>query len=353
MNNPEHNSNLTEPICIVNQQWANETIPTVSIINNTFNHEKFIRDAIDGFLMQQTNFKVEILIHDDASNDNTQSIVREYEDKYPSLIFPIYQSINQYSKGIKPSRNYQFPRSRGKYIALCEGDDYWTDPLKLQKQVDCLENHPDFSICHHNMIVKYENNPENDRLWNSPEQSEITSIHDLAKGNYISTASCLFRNNTSTTSQDWFKNAPVGDYFLHMENAKYGNIRYMHDIMGVYRVHDGGIWEKTDQKYKLEKLIDIYDLMKTHYSPEINGILMDTQNKLCLKLMGLSIDNQIKCKSLSLKMIENNPEYILETHKKNLQLTEEVNTLRSTIYFSIRLKLSQSLLRLFKFFKSN
>ncbi len=353
MYSPEHNSILKEPICIINQEWANETIPTVSIINNTFNHEKFIRDAIEGFLMQQTTFKVEILIHDDASNDTTPSIVRDYENRYPSLIFPIYQTTNQYSKGIKPSRNYQFPRSRGKYIALCEGDDYWTDPLKLQKQVVFLENNPGFAICHHNMIVKYENNPENDRFWNSPEQSEITFIHDLARGNYISTASCLFRNNLSLTSQDWFKNAPVGDYFLHMENAKYGKIRYMRDIMGVYRVHEGGIWEKTDQKFKLEKLIEIYDLMKTHYSPEINRILMDTQNKLCLELMGLSVDDQIKCKSLSLKMIENNPEYILETHKKQLQLTEEINALRGSIYFIIRLKLKQLLKRLLKFFKSN
>ena len=353
MNSQEHNSNLKKPICIVNQQWANETIPTVSIINNTFNHEKYIRDAIEGFLMQQTTFKVEILIHDDASNDDTSSIVREYENKYPSLIFPIYQSINQYSKGIKPSRHYQFPRSRGKYIALCEGDDYWTDPLKLQKQVDFLENHPEFAICHHNMIVKYENNSNDDRLWNSPEQSEITSIQDLARGNYISTASCLFRNNTSTTSQDWFKNAPVGDYFLHMENAKYGNIRYMRDIMGVYRVHDEGVWEKTDMKYKLEKLIEIYDLMKTHYSPEINGILMDSQNKICLELMGLSIDDPIKCKSLSLKMIENNPEYILETHKKQLQLTEEINALRGTKYFTILLKSKLLLKRFLKYFKSN
>ena len=104
--------------------------PIVTISCITYNHEKFIAQAIEGFLMQKTNFEIEILIHDDASTDNTASIIREYE-KNDSRIKVIYQSENQFSKGVKPSLKFLWPIARGKYIALCEGDDYWTDPYKL------------------------------------------------------------------------------------------------------------------------------------------------------------------------------------------------------------------------------
>jgi len=122
--------------------------PIVSVSCATYNHEKYIRKTLEGFLMQRTQFRFEILINDDASTDGTPNIVREYEHKYPDLIFPLYQKENQYSKGIVISPTYNWPRARGKYIALCEGDDYWTDPLKLQKQVDFLENNPDYGLVH-------------------------------------------------------------------------------------------------------------------------------------------------------------------------------------------------------------
>lgn len=119
--------------------------PLVSISCITYNHINYIREAIEGFLIQQTSFQIEILIHDDASTDGTADIIREYEQEYPELIFPIYQTENQYSKGGMPDKINR-ERARGKYLAYCEGDDYWTDPLKLQKQVDFLEAHPEYSL---------------------------------------------------------------------------------------------------------------------------------------------------------------------------------------------------------------
>ena len=125
----------------------------VSIICNTYNHENYIRDAIESFLMQKTNFKFEVLIHDDASTDKTPEIIREYETKYPEIIKPVYQKENQYSQGIRYASLYQYPRVKGKYIAFCEGDDYWTDSYKLQKQYDALEKNPQVDICAHTADV--------------------------------------------------------------------------------------------------------------------------------------------------------------------------------------------------------
>ena len=108
----------------------------VSICCITYNHAPFIRQCLDGFIMQKTDFAFEVLIHDDASTDGTEEIIREYEARYPEIIKPLYEVENQWIKGRRGSKVFNFPRAQGKYIALCEGDDYWTDPFKLQKQVD-------------------------------------------------------------------------------------------------------------------------------------------------------------------------------------------------------------------------
>lgn len=124
--------------------------PLVSICCITYNHAPFIRKCLDGFLMQETNFRIEILIHDDASTDGTDGIIREYAEKNPDLFFPLFETENQYSHGHQNDIDFfNYNRAKGKYIAYCEGDDYWTDPYKLQKQVDFMETHPDYSVCFH------------------------------------------------------------------------------------------------------------------------------------------------------------------------------------------------------------
>src|SRR5262245_28919719 len=126
------------------------TKPLVSISCMTYNHAAFIRTCLDHLLVQKTNFPFEIMIHDDASTDGTREIIEEYVSKYPEIIFPFYQKENQYSKGVRGlSSRYNYPRCRGKYVAICEGDDYWTDPYKLQKQVDFLESHEDYVMAYH------------------------------------------------------------------------------------------------------------------------------------------------------------------------------------------------------------
>lgn len=124
--------------------------PLVSICCITYNHAPFIRKCLDGFLMQKVDFPIEILIHDDCSTDGTTDIIKEYAAKYPELIFPLYEEENKYSNGYKWKMDlFNYERVKGKYVAYCEGDDYWTEPTKLQRQVDFLESHPDYSVCWH------------------------------------------------------------------------------------------------------------------------------------------------------------------------------------------------------------
>ena len=138
---------MNESTELRNNTFDSEVIPLVSINCITYNHCKYIRDALEGFLMQITNFPVEILIHDDASTDGTAEIIKEYEKQYPWLIKPVYQTENQYSKHNGTISKIQYGRARGKYLAFCEGDDYWTDHYKLQKQVDFLESNVWVDIC--------------------------------------------------------------------------------------------------------------------------------------------------------------------------------------------------------------
>lgn len=292
------------------KEWKNNPCqPLVSISCITYNHERYIEDALQGFLRQETDFPFEILIHDDASTDQTVNILREYEVKYPNLIKPIYQKDNQYSRGIKISATYQHPRALGKYIAMCEGDDYWTNPLKLQKQTDYLEKNPDFAICFHNMQIIYESEPQLNRISNV-KQKEITNINTLARGNYIFTASCIYRKNFSEIP-DWFYQCPVGDYPLHLLNAQYGKIKFINEVMGVYRIHEGGVWENANLSYRLEKWAEMLEILKGKFDIKVNEILNNSLYKSYFELAGyyLKNGNLEKNKFYLIKYRKNNPHW--------------------------------------------
>ncbi|MEG0449821.1 MAG: glycosyltransferase, partial [Lysinibacillus sp.] len=209
----------------------------------TYNHEKYIADAIESFLMQKTNFKYEILIHDDASTDRTADIIREYEKKHPDLIKPIYQEENQYSKG-KPVDRVNMMRANGKYIALCEGDDYWIDPYKLQKQADYMEAHAECSLCVHG-----------GEIVNAAEKKRI-AYNRASKGNknytveeVIEGGGALFITNSMFYPLDhyydrpkFFELSPVGDYPLAINLSLLGTVHYLDECMSAYREGVSGSW---------------------------------------------------------------------------------------------------------------
>ncbi len=224
--------------------------PLVSICCLTYNHEPFIRDALDGFLAQKTNFPYEILIYDDASTDRTQDIIREYAAGWPDLIRPILQTENQYSKGVtNPSGAFNFPRVRGKYIAMCEGDDYWTDPHKLQMQVDFLEKHPDCTLCIHSARVLTIDGSFSDRRVRPYRGTRFLSSEDIIdKPQGYAMASLVFPSAVVKDLPSYYTNCPVGDIPQQLMAAAMGWGYYIDRDMSVYRVGVPTSWTTQEKK---------------------------------------------------------------------------------------------------------
>ncbi|MBP3763026.1 MAG: glycosyltransferase [Bacteroidales bacterium] len=217
--------------------------PNVAIHCVAFNQENYIRQCLDGFVMQQTTFPFHAVVHDDASTDGTADIIRDYAQRYPDIIRPILETENQWSKHDGSLLRIMEAACGGsKYIAFCEGDDYWTDPLKLQKQVDFMEAHPDYSGCFHNVEVL---DQRTGRILPVPDEDKIpedTTIPDLIPYNYIHTASALYRQNPTVTRKlHRLANSIVLDYPRHVLYAEQGKIKHLSDKMAVYRL-GVGIW---------------------------------------------------------------------------------------------------------------
>ena len=245
--------------------------PLVSISCITYNHAKFIRQCLDGFLMQNTDFSFEILIHDDASTDGTEEIIREYHAKYPQIIKPLYEDENQWVKGRRGSAEFNFPRAIGKYIALCEGDDYWTDALKLQKQVEYLEQHPDYAgSCHDSIIVDEQGNEvlKLDIFADYGDCRRLSFDDMLSSKTPFSTASFVFKREVTDCLPEWFLTAPYADRPLMYLTANIGMIRRMPKTMSAYRKHEGGI---TSNSYGLAysiKFLRFNYMLKRYFAPQ-------------------------------------------------------------------------------------
>lgn len=219
--------------------------PLVSICCLAYNHAPYIRQCLEGFVMQKTNCPIEVLIHDDASTDGTQDIIKEYEAKYPDIIKPIYQKENQYSKGVKVSLVYNFSRAKGKYIAMCEGDDYWTDPYKLQKQVDFLESHPDYVMCSHrfNQYIQDKNLLEEEK--DLTFQGADYDLKNLIGGKWLTQTLTVMYRRDALDLQRYESYGMSLDMILFYELLRNGKGYCFSDVMGVYRLHKGGVWSEV------------------------------------------------------------------------------------------------------------
>lgn len=226
---------------------SKEVLVSISCI--TYNHAPYIRQCLDGFLMQQTNFAFEVLIHDDCSTDGTTEIIKEYEAKYPEIIKPMYEEENQYQQG-RPSGSYiwNFPRAIGKYIAMCEGDDYWIDPLKLQKQVDFMEENSEYTMCCSDAVVKTN---ESELDWKRYVKDITIPVEDIILGGglFIQTATFLFKHDLILENRySYFaEQCHVSDYLLQIFAALNGKVYWFSDKMAVYRYQVGNSWTSMNK----------------------------------------------------------------------------------------------------------
>ena len=239
--------------------------PLVSVFCLTYNHAPYIRQCLDGFLMQRTSFDYEVIINDDASTDGTTEIIKEYENKYPEIIIPIYHEENLYSKGERGFWNkYCLPRAQGKYIALCEGDDYWTDPYKLQKQVDFLEGHPEYVLIYTN--AEKVNSKSEKVLRNSLKgvSGDITR-YLFYRGNPVVAATVCYRRKYLLDYQTEIKKMPfkmkMGDLPLWIYLSLQGKFKYMHDKTTAYRVLQESASHSKDQEKMISFITNTRDIL--------------------------------------------------------------------------------------------
>jgi hypothetical protein len=260
---------------------GNKSVPLVSISVITYNHEKYIRQCLDGILMQNVDFPYEVLVHDDASPDGTADIIREYEAKYPGIIKPIYQTENQYSQG-KPVSKFNFDRARGKYLAFCEGDDYWTDPGKLQKQVDFLERHPEYIATAHRVNVINERGETIDLPGFSDIVEHVYTIDEYFKpphpGKLPSQLASLVMRNVFLTLdphiQDMFYSCnALGDRKLSLLLVMMGDTYCFSEAMTTYRyiTSEGTSWSAQMHGKNLSYAIYKRSLVLQQFANEAFG----------------------------------------------------------------------------------
>lgn len=264
----------------------------VSICCLAYNQEKYIRQCLDGFVMQKCNFKYEVLINDDASTDHTIDIIKEYEHNYPEIIKPIYQTENQWSKKIPISKTYLYPIARGKYIAKCEGDDFWTDPYKLQKQVDIMEKHPDCCICLHKVSSLAENGVSEEKR-TYPNFKLKTGVIKAKKliyfacyGDYVFQTSCYFIRKDIILQyiHEYPKFTQVtvsGDIPLLLYIGNIGDAYYIDDFMSCYRRGSSSSITRTQSIRETEEKLMNHYMHQIEMMQEYDKYTNGKYHKLC------------------------------------------------------------------------
>lgn len=242
----------------------------------TYNHEKFIAQAIESVLMQEVNFDYELIIGEDCSTDSTREIIIAYQKKHPDKIRLLLHEKNL-GGPIPGKRNFMqtLGAAQGQYITLLEGDDFWTSSHKLQKQSDFLDVHSDFAMCFHNATTVFDGEPEKSQLFYEGEQKAVFTIEDLIPRNIMVAASVMFRRGLFGEFPEWFHQVWTGDWALHILNAQYGKIGYLNEVMAAYRVHNNGVWSGRDMIPVTHDAITLFRHVDKHLGYKYHHAIME------------------------------------------------------------------------------
>ena len=261
-----------------------------------YNHEPYLRDCFEGFVIQQTNFPFVAIVHDDASTDGSAAIIREYEEKYPHIFKPIYETENQYSKrdgSLDRIMDKAINATGAKYVAMCEGDDYWIDPLKLQKQVDFLEANSEYSLCLTNSIVKFDDREvlAINHIWDTYTIEDVlnsSALNIKSRGDNVvpcAHTSTIFYRIPNDNFPIWVSQCFIGDEPLMIYLAHHGKVKFINEVTSVYRAGVGVSSKNFNQELDWKNRIKMYEVinegLEYQYKEIINSIIAQFYFKLC------------------------------------------------------------------------
>jgi glycosyltransferase involved in cell wall biosynthesis len=250
----------------------------ISVCMVTYNHEKFITQAIESVMMQEANFDYELVIGEDCSTDKTRDICIEYKKKYPDRIRLL---LHEKNLGMMQNFVQTFEACRGEYVALLDGDDYWTSPDKLQKQADFLDTHPDYAMCFTRALLFFEDNshePSYPPLIRN--QKDTITIEDLLRANSIAACSVMFRNGLFGRFPDWFHSLKMGDWPLHIMNAQHGKVGYISEVMAHYRVHAKSFHSSESFLVHELRKLDFYRAMDEYLDSRYRPLIRESLSLL-------------------------------------------------------------------------
>ena len=288
----------------------------------TYNHEKYIGEAIRGVVLQKFDYPFELVIGDDCSSDNTLNICREWQKRYPHIIKILERKTNI---GVHRNLIETLSACTGEYLAKCEGDDYWCSKHKLCRQVKYMDSHPDCNVCFHRVINYYSHN--NTKSLSNGRQKSNTTINDLARRNYITNLSVMYRRKALPKLPSWIEEVAAPDYTLHMLHAETGYIHYFNTPMAVYRKHSQGMWGVANNTKQLhmamksrEKLIEYFN-----NNASVKHGLIDSYTHIALSL-ALIYENSAetnKFNEVKLSLMKFHPEWNEVTFSEQLMVLKK------------------------------
>jgi glycosyltransferase involved in cell wall biosynthesis len=298
----------------------------VSVLMITYNQEEYIAQALDSVLMQEVDFDYEIVIGEDFSTDGTRGIVLDYQRRHPEKIRLLLAEKNL---GMIRNLVQTYDACEGEYVAILEGDDYWTSSAKLQKQAKFLDENRGTALCFHTTNCFYDDGSAPSYLFPA-EQKEFSTIEDLLEKNYIQTCSVMFRNRLFGKFPDWFFASVLGDYPLHLLNAGHGGIGYINEVMAAYRIHSAGVWSMQMEKNFVKNVlagIEMYSNLDTYFHKQYHSIIKRKlyEHELALYKWHLKKKNYGSCSRQAIKIMTRYPG-LLVSQKVKYELGRHENT---------------------------
>lgn len=305
----------------------NESRPRVSVVLLTYNHGKWITQAVESVLMQKTTFDYEVTIVEDCSTDGTRETVIDFQQRFPERI---RLSLSNENGEFRTNLATAFLVSSGQYIAQLDGDDYWTSPNKLQKQADFLDAHPECTLCFHNVTVFDEDGIVEPWYLNPSNQAEITGLEDLLVDNYIASCSPMLRKGVIDEFPDWYYAASWADWPLYILHAKRGKIGYLNEVMGARRLHNEGMWANLSNTQKVEQTIEFYRHIAPHLDATHNVIVQGRISELS-SMLTRHYRKRLRRKTMQLKELEETlageRQKVRRLRKRSQRLTQRLQEL--------------------------